>query len=116
VGHSGRTSRKGFDVPLTFATLAPLAWLVVGLSLGAVLLFFWLLQREKSGEATSFLYLVPSVTALAAVPVLGQPLSAGAVAGLALALVGVRMVSAPSASPARQTLRALGRLRLGSAG
>ena len=61
-----------------------------------MLLFFWLLKREKSGEATSFLYLVPATTAIAAVPILGQPLSAGAVVGLVLALIGVRMVSAPA--------------------
>jgi drug/metabolite transporter (DMT)-like permease len=108
---------QGFAMPLTYSTLAPFAWLVLALSLGAVLLFFWLLSQEKSGEATSFLYLVPSVTALAAVPILGQPLSVGAVVGLALALVGVRMVSArPEVSPARRARQAIGRLRLGSAG
>jgi drug/metabolite transporter (DMT)-like permease len=105
---------QGPEMPLTTAVLAPFAWLVLVLSLGAVLLFFSLLRREKSGEATSFLYLVPSVTALAAVPILGQPLSAGAVVGLALALVGVRMVSArPAPAPARQRLEPV---RLGSPG
>ena len=59
------------------------------------MLFFWLLRSEKSGEATSFLYLVPATTAIAGVPILGQPLSIGAVIGLALALLGVRMVNAP---------------------
>jgi drug/metabolite transporter (DMT)-like permease len=108
---------QGFDVRLDAATLAPLAWLTFGLSIGAVLLFFWLLRREKSGEATSFLYLVPSVTAIAAVPVLGEPLSAGAVAGLALALVGVRLVGGGPVTPrARPVRRALRRLSFGSAG
>jgi drug/metabolite transporter (DMT)-like permease len=84
----------GFD--LGTGALAPLAWLVFGLSIGAVMIFFWLLRNEKSGEATSFLYLVPATTAIAGVPILGQPLQIGAVIGLALALIGVRMVSAPS--------------------
>ena len=53
-------------------------------------------SREKSGEATSFLYLVPATTAIAGVPILGQPLSVGAVIGLVFALIGVRMVSAPA--------------------
>src|SRR5262249_9216959 len=44
----------GFD--LSAAALAPMAWLIFGLSIGAVMLFFWLLRHEKSGEATSFLY------------------------------------------------------------
>ena len=85
---------QGFS--LSAQTLAPLAWLIFGLSIGAVMLFFWLLRNEKSGEATSFLYLVPATTAIAGVPILGQPLSIGAVAGLVLALIGVRMVSAPA--------------------
>jgi drug/metabolite transporter (DMT)-like permease len=77
------------------AALAPLAWLTFGLSIGAVLLFFWLLRNEKSGEATSFLYLVPATTAIAGVPILGQPLQFGAVIGLLLAFIGVRLVSSP---------------------
>jgi drug/metabolite transporter (DMT)-like permease len=85
---------QGFG--LTAQALAPLAWLIFSLSIGAVLLFFWLLRNEKSGEATSFLYLVPATTAIAGVPILGQPLSIGAVVGLAFALIGVRMVSAPA--------------------
>jgi drug/metabolite transporter (DMT)-like permease len=85
---------QGFS--LGSGSIAPLAWLVFGLSIGAVMLFFWLLRNEKSGEATSFLYLVPATTAIAGVPILGQPLSIGAVAGLIFALIGVRMVSAPA--------------------
>ena len=81
--------------------IAPLAWLTFGLSIGAVLLFFWLLKREKSGEATSFLYLVPATTAIAGVPILGQPLQFGAVIGLVLAFIGVRMVSSPDAVVSR---------------
>jgi drug/metabolite transporter (DMT)-like permease len=82
----------GFAVPLTYAALAPLVWLTLGLSIGAILLFFWLLRRQKGGEATSFLYVVPSLTAIAAVPVLGQSLNAGVVVGLVLGLIGVNLV------------------------
>jgi drug/metabolite transporter (DMT)-like permease len=100
---------------LTAEALAPLAYLTFGLSIGAVLLFFWLLRNQKSGEATSFLYLVPATTAIAGVPILGQPLELGAVIGLALALIGVRMVSAPAeAVPLRRARRSLGRLVFGS--
>jgi drug/metabolite transporter (DMT)-like permease len=105
----------GFD--LGSAALAPLAWLIFGLSIGAVMLFFWLLRNEKSGEATSFLYLVPATTAIAGVPILGQPLELGAVIGLVLALIGVWMVSAPAeSSPVRRARQRLGRLVFGSAG
>jgi drug/metabolite transporter (DMT)-like permease len=107
---------SGFSI--SAATLGPLAYLIFGLSIGAVMLFFWLLRNEKSGEATSFLYLVPATTAIAGVPILGQPLSAGAVVGLVLALIGVRMVSAPptlSTDGWARRFAPLGRLTRGSA-
>jgi drug/metabolite transporter (DMT)-like permease len=107
---------QGFS--LSTQALAPLAWLIFGLSIGAVMLFFWLLRNEKSGEATSFLYLVPATTAIAGVPILGQPLSVGAVVGLVLALIGLRMVSAPaeglSAGEWLRRFAPLGRLSRGS--
>jgi drug/metabolite transporter (DMT)-like permease len=84
---------QGFHVDLTFAAIAPIAWLALVLSLVAVLIFFSLLRSANSGEATSFLYLVPSFTAIAAVPILGQPLTEGAVVGLVLGLIGIQMVS-----------------------
>jgi drug/metabolite transporter (DMT)-like permease len=103
---------QGFS--LGAGAIAPLAWLTVGLSIGAVLLFFWILRREKSGEATSFLYLVPSITAIAAVPVLGQSLGVGAVIGLVLALIGVRLVSStPAPKPVRRAQRRIRRLVIG---
>jgi drug/metabolite transporter (DMT)-like permease len=79
-------------VPITYAALAPIVWLTLGLSIAAILLFFWLLRRQKGGEATSFLYVVPSLTAIAAVPILGQSLNPGVVLGLALSLAGVSLV------------------------
>jgi drug/metabolite transporter (DMT)-like permease len=86
--------------------LAPMVWLTFGLSIGAVMLFFWLLRNEKSGEATSFLYLVPATTAIAGVPILDQPLQLGAVIGLALAFAGVRLVSSPrEPEPVRRVRR-----------
>jgi drug/metabolite transporter (DMT)-like permease len=105
---------QGFE--LSAQALAPLAWLTFGLSIGAVMLFFWLLRNEKSGQATSFLYLVPATTAIAAVPILGQPLELGAIIGLALALIGVWMVNAPAEPrPVRRARRQLGRLVFGRA-
>jgi drug/metabolite transporter (DMT)-like permease len=106
----------GFDIGA--GALAPMAWLIFGLSIGAVMLFFWLLRNEKSGEATSFLYLVPATTAIAGVPILGQPLQLGAVIGLVLALIGVRMVSEPaeglSSSEWLRRIALPGRLNRGS--
>jgi drug/metabolite transporter (DMT)-like permease len=95
---------------MTYAALAPLAWLTLGLSICALLLFFWLLRRQKGGEATSFLYVVPSLTAIAAVPVLGQSLSPGVVVGLALSLVGVNLVGSGVGDRPRRRYRGAGQL------
>jgi drug/metabolite transporter (DMT)-like permease len=84
---------QGFRIPITEPAIAPVVWLVIANSVCAVLLFYWLLKREKGGEATSFLYLVPAVTAIAAVPILGQPLHPLVIAGLVLALAGTAMVT-----------------------
>jgi drug/metabolite transporter (DMT)-like permease len=83
---------QGLALPLTAPVLAPMIWLTFANSIFAVLLFFWLLRREKSGEATSFLYVVPAATALVAVPVLHQPLGAGVIVGLVFSFTGLRMV------------------------
>jgi drug/metabolite transporter (DMT)-like permease len=97
---------QGLRIPTSWPTLGPMLWLVVANSVLAVLLFFRLLAGQKSGEATSFLYLVPAVTALVAVPVLGQSLGIGVIAGLVLSYVGVRLVNRPDrALPAWLTRR-----------
>jgi drug/metabolite transporter (DMT)-like permease len=47
------------------------------------------------------LYLVPPVTAVLAVPVLGQPLEPQTLAGLAITLAGVAVVQRAMRSPER---------------
>jgi drug/metabolite transporter (DMT)-like permease len=86
---------QGLRIPTGWPVLGPILWLVLANSILAVLLFFWLLARQKSGEATSFLYLVPAFTALIAVPILDQSLGIGVIAGLVLSYVGVRLVNRP---------------------
>ena len=81
----------GFHVDLDYQSVAPIVWLLVP-TIGGTLLFFWLLKREQGGEATSFLYLVPSITAIAAVPILGEPLGTGVILGLALSVIGLNLV------------------------
>jgi drug/metabolite transporter (DMT)-like permease len=83
----------GFALPLTAPAIGSVVWLAVVNSVGGLLLLFVLLRRRSGAGATSYLFLVPPVTALLAVPVLGQPLHLAALAGVALAAVGVGLVS-----------------------
>ena len=68
---------------------AAVVWLGVFNSAGAFALMFLLLQWRSTVHVSALLNLVPATTALAAVPVLGEPLTLQAVLGLAVALVGM---------------------------
>jgi drug/metabolite transporter (DMT)-like permease len=65
------------------------AWLGVFNSAGAFALMFLLLRWRSTVHVSALLNLVPATTALVAVPVLGEPLTAQAVLGLAVALAGM---------------------------
>jgi drug/metabolite transporter (DMT)-like permease len=64
-------------------------WLGVVNSAGAFALMFLLLQWRSTVHVSSLLNLVPATVALAAVPIVGEPLTVNAVIGLAVALVGM---------------------------
>jgi drug/metabolite transporter (DMT)-like permease len=64
-------------------------WLGVVNSAGAFVLMFLLLQWRSTVHVSSLLNLVPATVALAAVPIVGEPLTVRAVVGLGVALVGM---------------------------
>jgi drug/metabolite transporter (DMT)-like permease len=70
-----------------------LAWLVLVLSLGAVMLLYWLIQRGEASRVSSLFFLVPPVTALVAWPVFGETFGAVALAGMAITALGVALVN-----------------------
>ncbi|MFC7728842.1 DMT family transporter [Actinomadura keratinilytica] len=90
----------GLDVPMTAAALGSLAWLATVNSIAALLLLFVLLRRSSGGAATSLLYLVPPVTALLAVPILGQDITAGVAAGMVVSAAGVLLATVGERRPA----------------
>ncbi len=69
-----------------------LVWLVVVLSIGAVLLLLVLLQRGSAAGVSSLLYLVPPATAVEAYLLFGERLSPVSLVGIAAAAVGVALV------------------------
>lgn len=85
----------------TATFVAALAWLVLALSMGAVLLLLVLLRRASAASVSSLFYLVPPVTALQTYLLFGERLAPVALAGVALAAVGVALVlRRPRATPA----------------
>jgi drug/metabolite transporter (DMT)-like permease len=69
-----------------------MAWSVLALTLGGSSLLYLLIQRGAATTVTSLLYLVPPTTAVMAWVLFGEPVTALAVAGMALAAVGVSLV------------------------
>jgi drug/metabolite transporter (DMT)-like permease len=66
-----------------------MTWLVLGLSIAAVALMYWLIRRSAATGFASLFYLVPAVTALLAYLLFGERLDAISVFGIAVAAVGV---------------------------
>lgn len=71
-----------------------LAWLwsIFALSIGAIFLLFTLIRRSQALEVTSLLYLTPPTTAVMAWLLFGESFSGLALAGMALAVLGVAFV------------------------
>jgi drug/metabolite transporter (DMT)-like permease len=74
-------------------------WLVLPLSLGAVLLLFLLLRRGTASGVSSLLYLVPPAVAVEAFVLFGERLRPVQVLGVAVVAVGVALVVRPAGRP-----------------
>ena len=68
-----------------------LFWLVVILSMGAVLLFFYLLKNHSSSSVSTLLYSVPALVAVEGYFMFDEVLSLVSVAGMVLTIIGVYM-------------------------
>lgn len=72
--------------------IGALAWMVIALSIGAVLLMFWLLRRGTAAGFSSLYYLVPPVTLMMGYLLFGQTLAPVALVGFAISSLGVLLV------------------------
>jgi drug/metabolite transporter (DMT)-like permease len=71
-----------------------MAWLVLVLSLGAILLLMYLIRHGEMAKVASLFYLVPACTALMAWVLFGEDLSLVQVLGMVIATLGVGMATA----------------------
>ena len=85
------TNQVAWTGPFLFA----LGWLVLVLSLGAIMLLFYLIRRGAAANVASLFFLVPASTAVIAWAVFGETLGVLEVAGVALTALGVLMVNRP---------------------
>lgn len=70
-----------------------LAWLVLGLSFGAIWLLYFLIRHQAAARVVSLFYLTPPFTALMAWLAFDERLSPLALAGMAVCVAGVAMVN-----------------------
>jgi drug/metabolite transporter (DMT)-like permease len=72
--------------------VAAFVWLVLVLSIGAVLLLLLLLRRGTAAGVSSLYYLVPPATAVEAYLLFGERVSGIALAGIVVTALGVALV------------------------
>ena len=70
-----------------------LAWLVFGLSFGAIWLLYFLIKRQAATRVVSLFYLTPPITALMAWAAFDEQLAPLSLVGMAICVVGVAMVN-----------------------
>lgn len=80
-------------VEWTLQFVLALGWLVFGLSLGAIWLFYFMIRRSAAMRVTSLFYLTPPVTALMAWLLFDERLAPLALVGMAVCVAGVFMVN-----------------------
>jgi drug/metabolite transporter (DMT)-like permease len=81
------------DFRVTGRSLFAMLWAVVVLSIAAVLLMLWLLQRRAASQVTSLFFLTPALSAVEGAILFGERLGALALVGLAISLLGVALVT-----------------------
>jgi drug/metabolite transporter (DMT)-like permease len=70
-----------------------LLWSAIGLSVIALILYFWLLRRGAAAKVTSLIYLSPPTTAIMGWLAFGETMAPVAIAGLAIAVGGVALAT-----------------------
>jgi drug/metabolite transporter (DMT)-like permease len=81
------------DFQITSQSLFALLWAVLVLSIAAVLLMLWLLQRRAASQVTSLFFLTPALSAVEGALLFGERLGALALVGLVISLLGVAFVT-----------------------
>jgi drug/metabolite transporter (DMT)-like permease len=88
----GTVAFGAFHIEWTGKVIGGLAYMVLVLSIGAVSLLMLVIRHSSAARTASLLYLTPPLAALEAYLVFGEQLHVLAIAGLAVAALGVFLV------------------------
>ena len=89
----GSIAYEGFEVEATTRFWLSLAWAVGILSIAAVLIMLWLLQRQAAVRVSSLFFLTPALSTVEGAILFDERLGALAVLGLLVALSGVYLTT-----------------------
>jgi drug/metabolite transporter (DMT)-like permease len=83
---------SGQSVEWNPSFVASLLWLIFALSIGAILILYYLLARSSAAAVSSLYYLVPAVTAVEAYFLFGETINPVTAIGSLVTIVGVALV------------------------
>lgn len=83
---------NGTHIDFTPKFVAAISWLILALSVGAVLLLLWLLNSGSAASVSSLFYLVPPATALEAFLLFGEKVNTQGFLGIGITALGVWLV------------------------
>ena len=82
-----------FRIEFTASTVFALLWATVVLSIAAVLIMLWLLQREAAATVSSLFFLTPALSTVEGALLFDERFGVLALVGLAVSLAGVALVT-----------------------
>jgi len=92
----GAFAVEGFEVEFTTRMILSLIWSILVLSLAAILIMLWLLQRRAAVKVSSLFFLTPALSTIEGSILFGERLGILAVLGLGIALIGVALATRTS--------------------
>ncbi|MEM6461150.1 MAG: DMT family transporter [Pseudomonadota bacterium] len=86
---------EDLDIVWNLDTVTAMAWSVFGLSIGAIMLFLYLIRRGQVSRAASLIYLVPPAVAIEAFLLFGERLTVPMMTGTVIVVLGVYLIYRP---------------------
>lgn len=92
----GAQASEGWDFTITTRSLLSLAWAIGVLSLAAILIMLWLLQRQAASQVSGLFFLTPALSTVEGAILFGERLGPLSMTGLVVAILGVWLTTSSS--------------------
>ena len=92
LGAMALTFEQGERITWNEPFIFSLVWLILALSIGAILILYFLLARSSASSVSSLYYLVPAVTAVEAYFLFGETIGLLTACGTVITIIGVALV------------------------